>query len=59
MSTAKTNISSSYKDGKQEGLREGERTERMKNARGMKAAGIDTELIARVTGLTTDEIEAL
>lgn len=59
VSTAKTNISSSYKDGKQEGLREGERTERMKNARGMKAAGIDTELIARVTGLTTDEIEAL
>ena len=38
VSTAKTNISSSYKDGKQEGLREGERTERMKNARGMKAA---------------------
>ena len=59
VSTAKTNISSSYKDGKQEGLREGERTERMKNALGMKAAGIDTELIARVTGLTTDEIEAL
>ena len=59
VSTAKTNISSSYKDSKQEGLREGERTERMKNARGMKAAGIDTELIARVTGLTTDEIEAL
>ena len=59
VSTAKTNISSSYKDGKQEGLREGERTERMKNARGMKAAGIDTELIARITGLTTDEIEAL
>ena len=59
VSTAKTNISSSYKDGKQEGLREGERTERMKNARRMKAAGIDTELIARITGLTTDEIEAL
>lgn len=33
--------------------------ERIKNARGMKAEGIADEIIARVTGLTPEEIAAL
>ena len=43
------------KEGKKEGVRE----ERIKNARGMKAEGIADEIIARVTGLTPEEIAAL
>ena len=37
--------------GKAEGLAEGEVKERLKNARGMKAAGIAPNLIAQITGL--------
>ena len=43
------------KEGKKEGIRE----ERIKNARGMKAEGIADEVIARVTGLTPEEMAAL
>ena len=43
------------KEGKKEGIRE----ERIKNARGMKAEGIADEIIARVTGLTPEEMAAL
>ena len=35
------------------------REERIKNARGMKAEGIADEIIARVTGLTPEEMAAL
>ena len=50
-------------EGRAEGLAEGERVgekkERLKNARGMKAEGIPSELIAKITGLSLQEIEAL
>ena len=42
-----------------EGERVGEKKERLKNARGMKAEGIPSELIAKITGLSLQEIEAL
>ena len=45
--------------GMQEGKKEGMREERIKNARGMKAEGIADEIIARVTGLTPEEMAAL
>ena len=46
-------------EGKKEGKKEGMREERIKNARGMKAEGIADEIIARVTGLTPEEMDAL
>ena len=46
-------------EGMKEGKKEGVREERIKNARGMKAEGIADEIIARVTGLTPEEIAAL
>lgn len=46
-------------EGMKEGKKEGMREERIKNARGMKAEGIADEIIARVTGLTPEEMAAL
>ena len=50
-------------EGRAEGIAEGERVgekkERLKNARGMKAKGLSPELIAEITGLSLQEIEAL
>ena len=43
----------------QEGEEKGREEERAKNAAGMKAAGIPLELIASITGLSVDEVEAL
>ena len=51
----KEGLEKGIKEGKKEGVRE----ERIKNARGMKAEGIADEIIARVTGLTPEEIAAL
>ena len=45
--------------GKAEGLAEGEAKERLKNARGMKAAGIAPDLIAQITGLSLETIKGL
>ena len=45
--------------GKEEGLAEGQLGERLKNAAGMKAAGIPAATIATITGLSVEEIEAL
>ena len=45
--------------GKAEGLAEGEVKERLKNARGMKAAGIAPNLIAQITGLSLETIREL
>ena len=45
--------------GKAEGLAEGEAKERLKNARGMKAAGIAPNLIAQITGLSLETIKGL
>ena len=42
-----------------EGFAEGEAEERLRNARGMKAAGIAPDLIAQITGLPLETVEGL
>ena len=54
-----TLISDALREGRQEGIQEGIRQNSIQNARGMKAEGIPTGVIAKVTGLTPDEIEKL
>lgn len=44
---------------RQQGFAEGEAEERLKNARGMKAAGIAPDLIAQITGLPLETVEGL
>ena len=46
-------------EGRAEGLAEGEANERLKNVRGMKAAGIAPDLIAQITGLDLETIKRL
>ena len=46
-------------EGIQIGQEKGTQTERLKNARGMKTAGIAPELIAKITGLSPEEIQKL
>ena len=46
-------------EGRAEGLAEGRAEERRDNARKMKADGMAIELIAKYTGLTTEEIDKL
>ena len=46
-------------EGRQEGIQEGIRQNNIQNARGMKAEGIPTGTIAKITGLSPDEIEKL
>ena len=48
-----------YAEGFSEGFAEGEAEERLKNARGMKAAGIAPDLIAQITGLSLETVEGL
>jgi predicted transposase/invertase (TIGR01784 family) len=43
-------------EGREEGWAEGIVEERRKNAKAMKAEGLDTNTIARITGLTVDDI---
>ena len=45
--------------GKEEGRNLGKEEERLKNAAGMKAAGIPAATIATITGLSAEEIEAI
>ena len=59
VSTERTLIMSSHKEGQKEGEAIGEKKERLKNARGMKAEGIPSGLISKITGLSLQEIEAL
>lgn len=46
-------------EGKAEGREEGKEAERLRNARGMKAAGIAPDLIAQITGLPLETVEGL
>ena len=55
----KEGLEAGMKEGLKEGKKEGMREERIKNARGMKAEGVADEIIARVTGLTPEEMAAL
>ena len=48
-----------FTEGYAEGLAEGEAEERLKNACGMKAAGIAPDLIAQITGLPLETVEGL
>ena len=48
-----------FTEGYAEGLAEGEAEERLKNARGMKAADIAPDLIAQITGLPLETVEGL
>ena len=52
-------IEKGMQKGIEKGIEKGQEEERLKNARGMKAAGIAPELIARITGLSPEEIEKL
>lgn len=45
--------------GMQEGIKEGIKQNGIQNARGMKAEGIPVGIIAKITGLTLDEIARL
>ena len=44
---------------RQQGKAEGKAEERLKNARGMKAAGIAPDLIAQITGLDIETVKGL
>lgn len=46
-------------EGLAEGMEKGQEEERLKNARGMKAAGIATDLIAQITDLSPEAVEQL
>ena len=46
-------------EGFAEGREEGKEAERLRNARGMKAAGIAPDLIAQITGLPLETVERL
>ena len=59
VSTAKMHLSSSRREGLEEGLEKGREEERLKNARGMKAAGIPSDVIVKITGLSQEEVEVL
>lgn len=59
VSTARTQISSSKRDGFKEGMEQGREQERVKIARGMKAAGMAADVISRITGLGEGEIAAM
>lgn len=45
--------------GLKEGLEKGRLEERLRNARGLKARGVDADIIAQVTGLSEDDILGL
>ena len=44
---------------KMQGFEEGREEERLKTAKAMKAEGISTDVIAKCTGLTPEQIESL
>ena len=46
-------------EGREKGRAEGRAEEKLKNARNMKAAGISSELIVQITGLTPEAIAEL
>ena len=48
-----------HAEGLAEGMEKGQEEERLKNACGMKAAGIATDLIAQITGLSPETVEQL
>ncbi len=53
------NIREGFEKGMEKGMEKGRAEERIKIAHDLKAAGVSTEIIAKTTGLTTEEIESL
>ena len=58
-STMKTAVEKSRAEGREEGRAEGREEERRENARRMKKDNMPTELIAKYTGLSVEDIERL
>ncbi|MBR5695867.1 MAG: hypothetical protein IKX43_06525 [Paludibacteraceae bacterium] len=52
-------LSTAERKGRAEGRAEGERNEKLRSAKNLKALGVDAETISKATGLTKDEIESL
>jgi len=46
-------------EGEAIGIAKGERDEKLRNAKNLKALGVDVETISKATGLTKEEIENL
>ena len=47
------------KEGRAEGIAEGEQRKNLENARNFKALGVSVDIIMKATGLTIEEIEKL
>ena len=52
-------LSTAERKGRAEGRAEGERETNLRNAKNLKALGVDVETISKATGLTKEEIESL
>ncbi len=52
-------LSTAERKGCAEGRAEGERNEKLRSAKNLKALGVDVETISKATGLTKEEIENL
>ena len=52
-------LSTAERKGRAEGRAEGERETNLRNAKNLKALGVDVETISKATGLTKEEIENL
>ncbi len=52
-------IESAEQNGMEKGIEKGATTQNLENARKMKALGLETSIIANVTGLSTEDIEQL
>lgn len=50
-------LTTTKEEGRLEGIQEGERRERLKNAASLKKVGMDVSLIAQALGLTEEEVE--
>ena len=59
VSTAKMQISSSRREGLEEGVKKGRMEERLSNAQKLKHLGVPADVIAQATGLSVTEIEQL
>lgn len=55
----KQGLEKGMKQGLEQGLEQGQQEERIRNARGMKAKGIQVEVISEITGLTAEEVGKL
>ena len=52
-------LSTAERKGRAEGRAEGERETNLRNAKNLKALGVDVETISKATGLTKEELESL